>query len=234
VAEALAEQLRRPSDLLGRYGGEEFLAVLPDTAAEGAAVVADRLRAIVESLALPHPRSPHRVVTVSVGVATARADSNADQEAIIAAADRGLYEAKQRGRNCVSADGMVLAPARPRERQPSGSDRWPSPVWMDPVYADRLPAVIDHMQRSVATLREAVAARDAARIAALSSDLRCTSSQYGLDAVDRMLVELDAAGATSDTPAVRQLLSELAWYLAHVPVVYRSRSDLWHPSRMSS
>ena len=229
VSEALAGQLRRPSDLLGRYGGEEFLAVLPDTAPEGAALVAERLRQVVQGLDLPHPRSPHRVVTVSIGAATERADSKSGPDDLIAAADRALYLAKQAGRNCVSADGMVRALAAARQRQPNGSDRWPSPVWMDPVYADRLPAVIDHMRRSVATLGEAVAARDAVRVASLSADLRSSATQYGFDAVDRMVSALDDARARDDAPAVSHLLSELAWYLDRVPVVYRQTTDLFRP-----
>jgi two-component system chemotaxis family response regulator WspR len=236
VSEALAGQLRRPSDLLGRYGGEEFLAVLPDTDPEGAALVADRLREVVAGLALPHPRSPHRVVTVSIGVATARADSSRQPDDLIAAADRALYLAKQAGRNCVSGDGTIHALDRARERRrarkPSGSDRWPSPVWMDPVYADRLPAVIDHMRRSVASLTDAMAARDSLRAASLTADLRSSATQYGLDAVAHMLAALDDARARDDAPAASQLLGELAWYLERVPVVYRQTSDLFRHCRV--
>jgi two-component system, chemotaxis family, response regulator WspR len=229
VSEALAGQLRRPSDLLGRYGGEEFLAVLPDTAPEGAALVAERLREVVHGLGLPHPRSPHRVVTVSIGAATARPDASRAPDDIIAAADRALYLAKQAGRNCVSADGLVRARDAARQRTPSGSDRWPAPVWIDPVYADRVPAVIDHMRRSVATLADAVRARDSLRVASLLSDLRHSASQYGLDAVDRMVVALDEARSSEDPSTIAHLLDELAWYLERVPVVYRTTADLFRP-----
>jgi two-component system, chemotaxis family, response regulator WspR len=229
VSEALAGQLRRPSDLLGRYGGEEFLAVLPDTSPDGAAVVAERLRDVIASLGLPHPRSPHRVVTVSIGAATRRADSSGQPEDIIAAADRALYLAKQAGRNCVSGDGIPGVLGQVRQRKPTGSDRWPSPVWMDPVYADRLPAVIDHMRRSVAVLPDAVAAHDSVRISAVIADLRSSAAQYGLDAVDRMAAALDDARARDDSAAVSHLLTELAWYLDRVPVVYRQTTDLFRP-----
>ena len=236
VSEALAGQLRRPSDLLGRYGGEEFLAILPDTAPEGAALVAERLREVVRTMELPHPRSLHRVVTISIGAATERADSTAGPDDIIAAADRALYLAKQAGRNCVSADGMIRALDAARQRKPNGSDRWPSPVWIDPVFADRLPAVIDHMRRSVATLGDTLAARDAVRATSLVTDLRSSASQYGLDAVVRMLSALDDARGRDDASAVSQLLSELAWYLERVPVVYRTTTtELFRPShRLSS
>lgn len=227
VAEALAGQLRRPSDLLGRYGGEEFLAILPDTAPEGAAVVGERLREVVAGLGLAHPRSPHRVVTVSIGAATLRADSSGQPDDIIAAADRALYSAKQSGRNRVAADGLVRALDLARQRKPTGSDRWPSPVWIDPVYADRLPAVIDHMRRSVASLSDALTSEDRGRTTAVLADLRSSAVQYGLDAVDRMAAALDDARTRDDFPAISHLLSELTWYLDRVPVVYRQTTDLF-------
>jgi len=227
VAEGLAGHLRRPSDLLGRYGGEEFLAILPDTAPEGAAVVGERLREVVACLDLAHPRSPHKVVTVSIGAATLRADSSGQPEDIIAAADRALYRAKQNGRNRVAVDGMVRAIDLSRSRKPTGSDRWPSPVWIDPVFADRLPAVIDHMRRSVSTLAEALDTRDVVRAVGILADLRSSATQYGLEAVDRMAAALDDARAREDSPAVSSLLSELAWYLERVPVVYRQTTDLF-------
>jgi two-component system chemotaxis family response regulator WspR len=225
VAEALAEQLRRPSDLIGRYGGEEFLAILPDTAPEGAAVVAERLRAVVESLQLPHRRSRHRVVTVSVGSATARPDGEADPEALVAAADRALYRAKQSGRNCTSAEGAVPDEARrTRSRNPTGSDRWPSPVWMDPVYADRLPGVIANMRRYVDDLVAAVAAVDSPKVTTLIEELRAIGSEYGFEVVERMITAFDRAHARGDAGNVSHLLEELGWYLERVPVVYRSRT----------
>src|SRR6185503_11374643 len=171
------------------------------------------------------PRSPHKVVTVSIGAATLRADSSGQPEDIIAAADRALYRAKQNGRNRVAVDGMVRAIDLSRSRKPTGSDRWPSPVWIDPVFADRLPAVIDHMRRSVSTLAEALDTRDVVRAVGILADLRSSATQYGLEAVDRMAAALDDARAREDSPAVSSLLSELAWYLERVPVVYRQTTD---------
>ncbi|HEY6034805.1 MAG TPA: diguanylate cyclase, partial [Kofleriaceae bacterium] len=70
VNEAMATSLRRPSDYLGRYGGEEFLAVLPNTDAGGARIVAERLRKAVEALGLPHMASTcSDVVTITAGFA---------------------------------------------------------------------------------------------------------------------------------------------------------------------
>lgn len=57
VAEALGQGLRRPADILASYGGEEFVAVLPGTALEGALILAERLRTQVEKLAIAHASS---------------------------------------------------------------------------------------------------------------------------------------------------------------------------------
>ena len=97
-----AELLRgaRAGDGVYRYGGEEFVVVLPDEA-EGAIVAAERLRASVEALALPHQESPYGVITVSAGVATTLPARGSALTAVVDAADRALYEAKQHGRNRV-------------------------------------------------------------------------------------------------------------------------------------
>jgi diguanylate cyclase (GGDEF)-like protein len=86
----------RTADRFGRYGGEEFLLVLPDTPAENAARLLDRLRAIVAELDWS-AFSPDMRVTLSAGVTTLRGGENPD--AILARADNALYAAKARGRN---------------------------------------------------------------------------------------------------------------------------------------
>ncbi len=86
----------RTVDRFGRYGGEEFLLVLPDTSADSAARLLDRLRAIVADLDWS-AFSPGMRVTLSAGVTALRADENSD--AILARADSALYAAKARGRN---------------------------------------------------------------------------------------------------------------------------------------
>jgi diguanylate cyclase (GGDEF)-like protein len=89
----------RQQDVTGRYGGEEFVAFLPETPAELARDVAERLRISVESLAVASPQGEIRV-TVSIGVATA-VQATESVAALINAADLALYEAKQKGRNRV-------------------------------------------------------------------------------------------------------------------------------------
>ena len=92
----------REIDVFGRYGGEEFLLILPDTAQRGAAAAAERVRAGVLAADFPQVPAGHRV-TVTAGVATSRADEGT--VALLARADRGLYEGKAAGRNRVVAVG---------------------------------------------------------------------------------------------------------------------------------
>jgi diguanylate cyclase (GGDEF)-like protein/PAS domain S-box-containing protein len=104
VGQAIASCLRRPADLAARYGGEEFAVVLPETDAGGAAWIAESMRARVQALELAHPRSPvGPVVTVSIGVASAKAQPGLTAALMVGAADRALYAAKRSGRNRVHA-----------------------------------------------------------------------------------------------------------------------------------
>jgi diguanylate cyclase (GGDEF)-like protein len=85
----------RGSDVAARWGGEEFLVVLPGTDLEAAHCAAERIRAAVEGFHL----SPSHGITVSAGVASYRSPERLAE--MIARADRKLYEAKACGRNCV-------------------------------------------------------------------------------------------------------------------------------------
>jgi diguanylate cyclase (GGDEF)-like protein len=90
----------RAIDRFGRYGGEEFLLILPDTTEESAARMLDRLRAIVAELDWS-AFSPTMRVTISAGVTTLRQNENSDN--FLARADRALYAAKAQGRNRVTS-----------------------------------------------------------------------------------------------------------------------------------
>ena len=90
----------RNIDRFGRYGGEEFLLVLPDTGSEAAAPILDRLRAIIADLDWS-AFSPGMTVTISAGLATLAADENPDT--LLARADSALYAAKARGRNRIAS-----------------------------------------------------------------------------------------------------------------------------------
>ena len=99
IADTIVRTIRRPGDLAGRYGGEEFVALLPEIDAAGASVVAARICAAVADLHIPHSGSHLGYVTVSVGVATAWPNLGEPEAVLVKAADEALYEAKRTGRN---------------------------------------------------------------------------------------------------------------------------------------
>ncbi|MEQ1882835.1 MAG: diguanylate cyclase [Burkholderiales bacterium] len=100
IADAMAASCLRPADVMARYGGEEFAAILPSTTISGALTVAERIRAHVDALALPHPENEGvGRVSVSLGIATLIPDQSLKVQNIIEAADRALYAAKNAGRN---------------------------------------------------------------------------------------------------------------------------------------
>ncbi len=103
VASALQTSLHRPEDFAARYGGEEFMIVLGNTSIDGACEVAERIRDAVIALNVAHRDSPHRVVTVSVGVCDALPGPGVDPDAALRLADDMLYEAKALGRNRIAA-----------------------------------------------------------------------------------------------------------------------------------
>ena len=100
VTQALNRAVKRPADLVVRYGGEEFAVILPNTDIKGAIVVAEAIRLEVQQLQLPHPRSQvSEFVTLSLGVTSMIPTLERSPEALIMAADRALYAAKRQGRN---------------------------------------------------------------------------------------------------------------------------------------
>jgi len=124
VAEALVEVLRA-GDSSYRYGGEELLAVLPEQNLESAAVAADRLRAAVEAMGIPHEgHLTPGVVTISAGVAKLAPGESKSPAVLIKEADEALYRAKELGKNKVSSYGET---AGQNTGDPSGSGE-PSPA----------------------------------------------------------------------------------------------------------
>ena len=102
IASTLEKTINRSRDLVARFGGEEFVIVLPETDNIGAAVVAKKIRSSVEKLNIPHIGSNiSKYLTVSVGVSTLISDSKLMPENLILEADKALYQAKQKGRNRV-------------------------------------------------------------------------------------------------------------------------------------
>jgi diguanylate cyclase (GGDEF)-like protein/hemerythrin-like metal-binding protein/PAS domain S-box-containing protein len=111
VATALQDTLGRTPDYLARFGGEEFVVILPDTISAGALVVAERLRKAVEALAIPNEDSETSSwVTISLGVATIRPKRHDAMDHIIQLADSALYRAKDVGRNRVEVAGIEDVP----------------------------------------------------------------------------------------------------------------------------
>lgn len=122
VARCLGARARRPGDLVARYGGEEFALVLPATDPAGAALLGESLRQAVSDLAIPHEAGSKRVVTVSVGVATAFPKHLDGALDLLRAADVALYRAKLAGRDRVEQTVPAEDNAPPRER-PGQRDR---------------------------------------------------------------------------------------------------------------
>lgn len=96
VANLMDGIVQRAGDQVARYGGEEFAALMPETDAVGATSIAERMRKAVEA----HDMNGRRL-TVSFGVSTIIANETANPQALVAAADAALYEAKRAGRNAV-------------------------------------------------------------------------------------------------------------------------------------
>ncbi|HVK98657.1 MAG TPA: diguanylate cyclase [Dongiaceae bacterium] len=98
VALIMRNCLRRPTDSLYRYGGEEFSVILADTDQKGADHIATRIMRAIRSLCLPHPDSPYKQITVSIGISltTGRDDTAGN---LLQRSDAALYRAKRQGRN---------------------------------------------------------------------------------------------------------------------------------------
>ncbi|UTH75857.1 MASE1 domain-containing protein [Chromobacterium sp. IIBBL 290-4] len=107
VSQAIRSSVRRPQDLVARYGGEEIACLLPDTTEEGVACVAEAVLEAVRDLQLPHVGSSiSSIVTISIGGATVSPREVLDSRQLIEAADRELYRAKQSGRNRIEIAGL--------------------------------------------------------------------------------------------------------------------------------
>ena len=102
VATCLSDMCSRSSDLAARYGGEEFVMILPGTSRGGARLLAEKVRLCVQALAIPHEQpAPMSTVSISLGVATLTPRMDMEPTCLVELADRGLYLAKQNGRNQV-------------------------------------------------------------------------------------------------------------------------------------
>ncbi len=100
--------MQRPGDLAARYGGEEYVILLPDTQEAGALQIAESLRDAVASLNLAHEVSAAKKVTISIGYCAMIPSGELHPAMLIKGADLALYAAKNSGRNCVKSwlDGV--------------------------------------------------------------------------------------------------------------------------------
>jgi len=246
---AMVGCLRRPSDFLGRYGGEEFVAVLACTDAAGARVVAERMRAAVEALQLPHAGSScAAVVTVSAGFASMVPALDRTAGVLVEAADAALRWAKLIGRNCVvgEAPATAAAPAEisvadldagSAEGSAEGSAagfaagstdelRWARhpAVTVDPSLVDRVPSFLASVREGACAIDQARRARDFERVRAVARRLKAAGRELDFDEVHRLAAEIERASRTPDREAIRRAAAELDHYVAHVRVVYRRQT----------
>ncbi|ANP87704.1 GGDEF domain-containing protein [Rhizobium leguminosarum] len=114
----IARQNFRSFDLLVRHGGEEFLALLPDSTPDDAAIVAERVRLAIEAADIPLPSGDVLKVTASFGCAgRANEATNRNFEDLVKRADLALYAAKASGRNCVVSGPIIQAPVQEERRK---------------------------------------------------------------------------------------------------------------------
>jgi diguanylate cyclase (GGDEF)-like protein len=107
LGETLAGIAAESMGFAGRYGGEEFCLLLPNTDSRRALEIGEMVRAAVQDLAVPHCTSDYQAVTVSIGVACTKPNDPQRPGDLIEAADAALYAAKHRGRNAVVEHGVV-------------------------------------------------------------------------------------------------------------------------------
>jgi diguanylate cyclase (GGDEF)-like protein len=109
VAQALGSVGTRARDFFARFGGEEFVLVLPETDAAAAQKIAERCRSTIFKQQIPHEKSDiSQLLTISLGVGTIVPSHDAESMVFIEAVDRLLYKAKQSGRNCAEYSRQSL------------------------------------------------------------------------------------------------------------------------------
>jgi diguanylate cyclase (GGDEF)-like protein len=101
IAQTFPKIFKRPADFAARWGGEEFIALLPNTKLEGAVDMAEKIRANIEKINIPYNEGVIIKITVSIGVNSLIPVKNSSMNAFISNADKALYAAKEAGRNKV-------------------------------------------------------------------------------------------------------------------------------------
>lgn len=106
VAHCIESCLERPTDHVARFGGEEFVVVLPNTPSEGVKVMADRIQLALAKLDIEHTKSNFKKLTISIGGISAFSGSLVGAD-LLNLADKQLYMAKANGRNCAEIAGPI-------------------------------------------------------------------------------------------------------------------------------
>ncbi len=108
IASALQNTINRPTDLVARFGGEEFAIILGGTDSAGAVNIAEQAMENIKALTIPHSQSPtSQYLTISLGVATSFAKMEMTEADLISAADKLLYRAKENGRNQIQTFDLM-------------------------------------------------------------------------------------------------------------------------------
>ena len=103
LADLMERSTARAGEVVGRYGGEEFILVLPGASIHSALRTAERLKELVAAEGIPHEKSDiGGVITVSQGVVSVMPDADLTAEDIIKRADNALYQSKHSGRNTIT------------------------------------------------------------------------------------------------------------------------------------
>jgi diguanylate cyclase (GGDEF)-like protein len=119
----LAERTQTRGGLAARFGGEEFVWLLPGVALEAAHAEAEELRLAIRNAAIPHDAAESGILTASVGVTASGGLTPPTPSSLLACADAALYRAKARGRDRVESEPMVAVPrVMPEVRKPAGAN----------------------------------------------------------------------------------------------------------------
>lgn len=128
VAEALMDTINRPTDLVARFGGEEFAIILGGTDADGARIVAEQAMENIKELKILHCRSKtNEFLTISIGIATVFPKFEMTEADLVNAADKALYRAKETGRNRIVAFDFLTCQAAVLSEESVGVNNFSDP-----------------------------------------------------------------------------------------------------------
>lgn len=128
IARAISRATMRASDVVTRYGGEEFAVLLAETDLAGAVAVAENIRLAIERLQIPHAGTSIGSVSISAGVATVTPSAGDAAMTLVEAADLALYRAKSSGRNRIVAGSYISEGSVVERRAITGSTSLPIPL----------------------------------------------------------------------------------------------------------